>query len=82
MVESPKVLSVPILEPSHVRHIKANKDSMFLCAITSIDIMIWFTPSSMMIAFHQRADNSVSIHGENCLVDWKNDTSKIVVMVS
>ena len=35
-----------------------------------------------MIAFHQRADNSVSIHGENYLVEWKQDSSKIVVMVN
>ena len=35
----------------------------------------------MMIAFYQRADNSVSIHGENLLVEWKNDSSKIVILV-
>ena len=35
----------------------------------------------MLVAFYQRADNSVSIHGENQLVEWKNDSSKIVIMV-
>jgi hypothetical protein len=35
----------------------------------------------MLIAFHQRAENSVSIHGENYLVEWKSDSSKIAVMV-
>ena len=35
----------------------------------------------MLIAFHQRAENSVSIHGENYLVEWKTDSSKIAVMV-
>ena len=35
----------------------------------------------MLIAFHQRADNSISIHGENHIVEWKNDSSKIAVMV-
>lgn len=35
----------------------------------------------MLIAFHQRADDSISIHGENHLVEWNNDSSKIAVMV-
>lgn len=35
----------------------------------------------MLIAFHQRADDSISIHGENYLIEWNNDSTKIAVMV-
>ncbi len=35
----------------------------------------------MLVAFYQRADNSVSIHGENHLVEWKTDSSKIAILV-
>lgn len=46
VIESPKIINIPINEISHVKYIKANKDNMFICAITSNDIMIWFTTVS------------------------------------
>ena len=106
VVESPKVLNLPISGITNIKYMKANRDNMFICIITSNDIMIWFTTvsflryftlqnpnenvnfnllfisqSSMLVAFYQRADNSVSIHGENHLVEWKNDSSKIAILV-
>ena len=103
VVESPKVLNLPIVDLSNIKYMKANRDNMFICIITSNDIMIWFSTvnklrinfkyviiiinlfsylkTSVLVAYYQRADNSVSIHGENHLVEWKNDSSKIVIMV-
>jgi hypothetical protein len=82
IVESPKVLNFPITDVSHIKQLKANRDSMFICAITGNDIMIWLTTTSNLIAFYQRADNSVQIHGENHTIEWKSDSSKIVVMTT
>ncbi|RNA16147.1 guanine nucleotide exchange factor subunit Rich [Brachionus plicatilis] len=80
VIESPKVINVPISDIGHVKFIKANKDNLFMCAITSNDIMIWYCNSNLLIAFHQRADNSISIHGENHSVEWNGDSTKIAVM--
>ena len=108
VTESPKILNIPISDVSQVKYVKTNKDNMFLCAITSNEIMIWLTTvrvicstrfiwledswgclfvrlnekTNMLIAFHQRASNSVSIHGENHLVEWNTDSSKIVVLTT
>ena len=43
VVESPKVLNPPVADVSHIKLIKANRDNMFLCVISSSDIMIWLT---------------------------------------
>jgi len=107
VTESPKILNIPISDVSQVKYVKTNKDNMFLCAITSNEIMIWLTTvrtcfnlfcfqndnsfwlfvrlnekTNMLLAFHQRASNSVSIHGENHLVEWNTDSSKIVVLTT
>lgn len=49
VIEGPKVINVPISDISHVKFIKANKDNMFICAITSNDIMIWYCNVSKYI---------------------------------
>ncbi len=46
VVESPKALSLPINDITHIKYMKANRDNMFICAITSNDIMIWYTTVS------------------------------------
>lgn len=43
VTESPKILNIPISDVSQVKYVKTNKDNMFLCAITSNEIMIWLT---------------------------------------
>jgi hypothetical protein len=50
IVESPKVLNLPINDITQVKYIKANRNNMFICAITSNDIMIWYT--TVRIFFH------------------------------
>jgi hypothetical protein len=46
VVESPKVLSLPVTDASHIKMIKANRDNLFLCVISGNDIMIWLTTVS------------------------------------
>ena len=43
VVESPKILNLPIVDISNIKYMKANRDNMFICIITSNDIMIWFS---------------------------------------
>ena len=50
VVESPKVLNIPV-DVAQIKHLKANKSNMFICMLTSSDIMIWFTIVSDSLLF-------------------------------
>jgi hypothetical protein len=45
-------------------------------------ICIWFCKPSVPIYYHKRTDKCIKENGTNAFVEWKVDSSKLVVAVS
>lgn len=45
-------------------------------------ICIWFCKPSVPITYHRRTDKCIQDNGTNAFVEWKVDSSKLVVAVS
>ena len=46
VIESPKLVNLPVVDIAQIKCIRANRENVFLCIITPNDIMIWFSPVS------------------------------------
>jgi hypothetical protein len=45
-------------------------------------ISIWFCKPSVPITYHRRTDKCIQENGTNIFIEWKVDSSKLVVAVS
>jgi hypothetical protein len=59
-----------------------NRDKILTAILTSDSILIWYVKPCVPIISHRRSTSSVDQLGKNVLVQWKPDSSMLVVVVS
>ena len=58
-----------------------NRDKILTAILTSDSILIWYVKPCVPIISHRRSTTSVKQLGKNVLVQWRPDSSMLVVVV-
>lgn len=74
----------PKLLDSHAAPLKLSVDKVkiLFAILYEKSICIWFCKPSVPITYHRRTEKCISENGTNAFVEWKVDSSKLVVAVS
>lgn len=59
-----------------------DKVKILFAVLYDKSICIWFCKPCVPITFHQRSDKCIAENGSNSFIEWKVDSSKLVVAVS
>lgn len=78
----PKVLNIPHLNNCSIREIVCNRDKVFFAILSDDTLSIYFCKPCLPIVIHRRSQESVEDIGTNELVQWKPDSSMLVVATS
>ncbi|XP_042224656.1 guanine nucleotide exchange factor subunit Rich-like isoform X2 [Homarus americanus] len=62
-----------------LKAIVCNRDRILFAILTETSIWIWFSRPCVPIVVHRRSDESVNTIGTNQLLEWRPDSSMIVV---
>ncbi|KAG0713025.1 Guanine nucleotide exchange factor subunit Rich [Chionoecetes opilio] len=65
-----------------VKAIVCNRDRVLFAVLTEKSIWIWFSRPCVPVVVHQRSEESVTTIGTNQMLEWRHDSSMIVVSVS
>ncbi|KAG8239913.1 hypothetical protein J437_LFUL014959, partial [Ladona fulva] len=75
----PKVLRVPQLGLCSIRQVVCNRDKLLLAILTDDSLSIWYCKPCVPIVSYRRSQESVDDVGMNELVEWRPDSSMLVV---
>ncbi|KAI5708804.1 hypothetical protein M8J76_003642 [Diaphorina citri] len=80
----PKVLNIPKCkqrqnEPNIFESIVCNRDRVLFAILSNHTLSIWFCKPCLPITLHTRDEQSIQDFGDNALVQWKPDSSMLVV---
>lgn len=78
----PKVIKIPELGNSTIKHITSNRDRILFAILTDDRLGIWFCRPCVPITFHRRSPISIQKYGTNVIAEWKPDSSMIVIATS
>ncbi|KAF5272536.1 hypothetical protein FQA39_LY07860 [Lamprigera yunnana] len=78
----PKVLKLPELGQTTIRHITSNRDRILFAILTDDTLALWFCKPCVPIVFQRRGLDSVIKFGTNVTVEWKPDSSMLVIVTS
>nr|XP_023020683.1 guanine nucleotide exchange factor subunit Rich [Leptinotarsa decemlineata] len=78
----PKVIKIPDLGQSSIRHITCNRDRILFAVVTDDSLAIWFYKPCVPIVFQRRSTESIEKFGTNVIAEWKPDSSMIVIATS
>jgi hypothetical protein len=59
-----------------------DKVKILFAVLYEKSICIWFCKPCVPITFHQRTDKCIAENGTNAFIEWKVDSSKLVIAVS
>lgn len=59
-----------------------DKVKILFAVLYEKSICIWFCKPCVPLTFHQRSDKCIAENGTNAFIEWKIDSSKLVVAVS
>lgn len=76
------MLNTPELGQNRIKQITCNRDRILFAILTDDSLSIWFCKPCVPIVFHRRAPESIQKFGTNLLVEWKPDSSMIVIATS
>lgn len=62
--------------------INCDRVKILFCILYEEAIAIWYCKPCVPITFHRRNEKCLKEHGKNVFVQWKPDSSKLVVTVS
>lgn len=62
--------------------LSADKIKILFAVLYEKAICIWFCKPCVPITFHQRSDKCIAENGANAFIEWKVDSSKLVIAVS
>ncbi|XP_045104693.1 guanine nucleotide exchange factor subunit Rich-like isoform X1 [Portunus trituberculatus] len=62
-----------------VKAIVCNRDRVLFAVLTEKSIWIWFSRPCVPVVVHQRSEESISTIGTNQMLEWRHDSSMIVV---
>lgn len=74
----------PKLLDTHKSPLKLSVDKVkiLFAILYEKSICIWFCKPSVPITYHRRTEKCIKENGTNAFVEWKVDSSKLVVAVS
>lgn len=75
----PKLLDSQQKKPIYL---SVDKVKILFAILYEQSISIWLISPSVPITFHRRPDKCIQENGANVFVEWKVDSSKLVVAVS
>ncbi|PNF21795.1 Guanine nucleotide exchange factor subunit Rich [Cryptotermes secundus] len=78
----PKVLNIPQLGHCSIRQVICNRDKILFAILTDDCLSVWFCKPCVPIVIHRRACESIEDIGMNELVEWRPDSSMLVVATS
>ncbi|KAL1129706.1 hypothetical protein AAG570_012650 [Ranatra chinensis] len=78
----PKVLNVPNLNNCSIRQLVCNRDKILFAVLTDDTLLIFYCKPCLLIVLHRRGKDSIADIGMNELVEWKPDSSSLVVSTS
>lgn len=78
----PKVLKLPDLGDTRLKQVTSNRDRILFAILTDDALAIWFCKPCVPIVVHRRSRDSIENLGTNLLVEWKPDSSKLVIVTS
>ncbi|CAG9862515.1 unnamed protein product [Phyllotreta striolata] len=78
----PKVLKLPELGNSVIKHITSNRDRILFAILADDCLGVWFCRPCVPITFHRRSVSSIEKYGTNVIAEWKPDSSMIVIATS
>ncbi|XP_015171463.1 PREDICTED: guanine nucleotide exchange factor subunit Rich isoform X2 [Polistes dominula] len=76
----PRVLNCT--EPDKIKAIVCNRDKILFAILTTDFLTIWYCKPCIPIVFIRRTADSLRKHGENILVQWRPDSSMLVIATS
>lgn len=78
----PRVLSFPQQGQCSIRQVICNRDKILFAILTDDSLSIWFCKPCLPIVSHRRPRESVQAIGCNESVEWRPDSSMLVVITS
>ncbi|XP_069939686.1 guanine nucleotide exchange factor subunit Rich isoform X2 [Cherax quadricarinatus] len=75
----PKRLRIPGDDDGQLKAIVCNRDRILFAILTERAIWIWFSRPCVPVVVHRRSNESVNTIGTNQLLEWRPDSSMIVV---
>ncbi|XP_031831561.1 guanine nucleotide exchange factor subunit Rich [Nomia melanderi] len=76
----PRVLNTT--DPEKITAIVCNRDKILFSVLTTDSLTIWNCKPCVPIVFVRRTTDSLKKHGENILVQWRPDSSMLVIATS
>ncbi|XP_014243624.1 guanine nucleotide exchange factor subunit Rich [Cimex lectularius] len=78
----PKVLNVFNPNNCSIRQLVCNRDKILFSVLTDDTLLIYYCKPCLLIVLHQRPKDSLEDIGMNELVEWRPDSSSLVVVTS
>ncbi|XP_054278779.1 guanine nucleotide exchange factor subunit Rich isoform X2 [Macrosteles quadrilineatus] len=78
----PKVLNLPHLNNCSIRQVICNRDKTYFAILSDDTLSIFFCKPCLPITLHRRSHESVEDIGMNESVEWRPDSSMLVVATS
>ncbi|KAK9497227.1 hypothetical protein O3M35_004585 [Rhynocoris fuscipes] len=78
----PKVLKIQNSKNCSIRQLVCNRDKILFAVLTDDTLLIYYCKPCLLIVLHRRAKDSIEDIGINEYVQWKPDSSAIVVVTS
>ncbi|CAL4122714.1 unnamed protein product [Meganyctiphanes norvegica] len=75
----PRRVRIPGSDHDPVQAVVCNRDRILFAVLTSKACWIWFSRPCVPIVVHRRSEESISSLGTNKLLEWRPDSSMIVV---
>ncbi|XP_076060554.1 guanine nucleotide exchange factor subunit Rich isoform X2 [Oratosquilla oratoria] len=75
----PKLLKFPKANDGLVKAVVCNRDRILYAVLTERAVWIWFSKPCVPIVVHHRSEDSIASLGTNELLEWRPDSSMIVV---
>ncbi|XP_068967131.1 guanine nucleotide exchange factor subunit Rich [Bombus flavifrons] len=76
----PRVLNTT--EPEKITAVVCNRDKILFAVLTTDTLTIWYCKPCVPIVFIRRTTDSLKKHGDNILVQWRPDSSMMVIATS
>ncbi|KRT84788.1 hypothetical protein AMK59_2574 [Oryctes borbonicus] len=75
----PKVLKIPEWGRTSIKQVTSNRDRILFAILTDDALSIWYCKPCVPIVFHRRSKESLEKIGYNVLVEWKPDSTMLVI---
>ncbi|XP_022920815.2 guanine nucleotide exchange factor subunit Rich [Onthophagus taurus] len=78
----PKVFKIPELGTARIKQVTCNRDRVLFAILTDDSVAVWFCKPCVPIIYHKRSLESLEKYGRNEIIEWKPDSSMLVIATS